>query len=495
MLEGPRPVPPIMSEIQGVQPEDALPAEENLQRRLTQRQLTMLALGGAIGVGLFLGSSVTIRLAGPGVILSYLLGAVVAMIVAYAIAEMAVVHPVAGAFGIYAETYLNAWSGFVVRATYGLVQIIAIGAEVTAVAIYCSFWFPQVPQWVWVAVASVTLVTINALQVGSFGEFEYWFAIVKVSAIVVFIAIGGVLIAGVGPRPAIGFSNLVAHGGFFPFGLKGVWLALSLVLTSYMGVEVIAVTAGEASNPEKSIPRAMRSIVYRLICFYVLAMIAMLAMTPWDRVERGGGISGSPFVAAFSGVGIPYAASIMNLVVITAALSSCNADLYLTTRMLFSLSRSGYAPSFISRLSRNGVPHRALGLSTAGMFMATLLAVYAPSRAFLMLYGVAVAGMFFVWTVILLSHIGFRKSLNAEVMRGIPLKLACSPYSNWLGITALVGISFSTFFVDGLQYAVPAFLPFLLAMSLLYWTIRRHWRLSRDRKRQSARESDNRRRP
>ena len=433
----------------------------------------MLALGGAIGVGLFLGSSVTIRLAGPGVILSYLLGAVIAMIVAYAIAEMAVVHPVAGAFGVYAETYLNAWSGFAVRATYGLVQIIAIGAEVTAVAIYCGFWFPQVPQWVWVAGASIGLVAINALQVGSFGEFEYWFAVVKVSAIVIFIAIGGILIVGIGPKPALGLSNLVAHGGFLPFGLKGVWLALTLVLTSYMGVEVIAVTAGEASNPEKSIPRAMRTIVYRLICFYVLATIAMLAMTPWNRLGTDGAITGSPFVAAFAGVGIPYAASIMNLVVITAALSSCNADLYLTTRMLFSLSRSGYAPGWISRLSRNGVPHRALVLSTAGMVAAILLAIYAPSQAFLMLYGVAVAGMFFVWSVILLCHIRFRKSLGPEARARLPLRLAFSPYSDWIGIAALAGVTVSTFFVDGLRYAVPGFLPLLLAMSVVYWRVRR----------------------
>jgi amino acid transporter, AAT family len=469
MLKDSQPASPTTAATQDASFEENRPSEEHLQRRLTQRQLTMLALGGAIGVGLFLGSSITIRLAGPGVILSYLLGAVVAMIVAYAIAEMAVVHPVAGAFGIYAETYLNAWSGFAVRATYGLVQIIAIGAEVTAVAIYCGLWLPQTPQWVWVATASALLVAINALQVGSFGEFEYWFAVVKVSAIVLFIVIGGMLIAGVGHKPALGLSNLVVHGGFFPFGLKGVWLALSLVLTSYMGVEVIAVTAGEANDPYKSIPRAMRTIVYRLICFYVLAMIAMLAMTPWNRIGSEGGITGSPFVAAFSEVGIPYAASIMNLVVITAALSSCNADLYLTTRMLFSLSRSGYAPGWLSRLSSNGVPHRALGLSTAGMVVAILLAIYAPSRAFLMLYGVAVAGMFFVWSVILLCHIRFRKSLGPEARSRLPLKLAFSPYSNWLGIAALAGVTASTFFVDGLQYAVPAFLPLLFAMSLVYW--------------------------
>jgi len=454
---------------------------EDLQRRLSQRQLTMLALGGAIGVGLFLGSSVTIRLAGPGVIISYLLDAVIAMIVAYAVAEMAVVHPVAGAFGVYAETYLSKWAGFAVRSTYGFVQIIAIGAEVTAVAIYFAFWFPQVPQWIWVVMASVCLVIVNGLQVGRFGEFEYWFALIKVTAIIIFIVIGFAVVTGLYGKRALGLANLTHYGGFLPFGFKGIWLSLSLTLTSYMGVEVIAVTAGEAHNPAESIPRAMRTIVYRLIFFYVLAIVAMLAMTPWNRLGTGEGILGSPFVSAFAGVGIPYAASVMNLVVITAALSSCNTDLYLTTRMLFSLSRQGYAPGWVSRLSKNGVPHRALALSTVGMIAAILLAVYAPSRAFLMLYGVAVAGMFFVWAVILLSHIRFRKALPAEVSRSLPIKLAFSPYCNWIGIGALLGITATTFYVDGLQYAVPAFLPFLLVVSVIYWKSRRQARAENSR--------------
>jgi amino acid transporter, AAT family len=189
-----------------------------LKRSLTQRQLTMMTIGGAIGVGLFLGSSVTIRLAGPGVILSYLFSAVVALIVAYSIAELAIVHPVAGSFGVYAQTYLNEWSGFAVRITYAFVQIIAIGAEVTAVAIYCSMWFPTVPQWVWIVGVSAGLIAINAMQVANFGEFEYWFAIIKVIAIVAFILIGLGLIFGLGPGPAVGFSNLTAHGGLLPKG-------------------------------------------------------------------------------------------------------------------------------------------------------------------------------------------------------------------------------------------------------------------------------------
>jgi amino acid transporter, AAT family len=456
-----------MSEV----PQDAPQPSEELKRKLSQRQLSMLAIGGAIGVGLFLGSSVTMRLAGPGVIVSYLLGAVIALIVAYSLVEMAVVHPVAGSFGVYAQTYLNPWAGFTVRATYGLVQIIAIGAEVTAVAIYFSFWFPGVPQWIWVVGVSIALVALNTLQVSRFGEFEYWFALIKVVAIVVFIVVGVGLIFGLGPRPAVGLKNLTAYGGFLPFGWKGVWLALTLALTSYMGIEVIAVTAGEAKEPEKSIPRAMRTIVFRLILFYVLAITVMLAMTPWNRA--GSGITGSPFVSAFSSVGIPYAASIMNLVVITAALSSCNTDLYLTTRMLFSLARGRYAPAWLGRLSNTGVPHRALAVSTGGMIAAILLAIYAPSRAFLMLYGVAVAGMFFVWVIILLTHIAFRRALGPERIARLPMRLHFFPYSTLLGIAALLGLAASTFYVDGLQYTVPAFAPFLLLISLAYWKVRR----------------------
>jgi AAT family amino acid transporter len=446
------------------------PGSSELKRKLTQRQMTMITIGGAIGVGLFLGSSVTIRLAGPGVIVTYLFSAVIALIVAYAVAEMAVVHPVAGSFGVYAEKYLSPWAGFSVRATYGFVQIIAVGAEITAVAIYFTFWFPSVPQWVWVVAVSAGLVALNTLQVSRFGEFEYWFALVKVLAIIIFIVVGFGLIFGLGPKHAVGLSNLTSHGGFLPFGFKGVWLAMTLGLTSYMGVEVIGVTAGEAETPEVTIPRAMRTIVFRLILFYVLAMTVMLAMTPWNQM--GSGITGSPFVGAFSAAGIPYASSIMNIVVITAALSSSNTDLYLTTRMLFSLARGGYAPGWLGSLSKSGVPTRALAVSTGGMIAAILLAIFAPSRAFLMLYGVAVAGMFFVWGVILLSHIAFRRALGPERVEQLPIRIRFYPYSTWLGLIAIAGIAITTFYVDGLQYTVPAFLPFLLLVSVAYWRVR-----------------------
>jgi amino acid transporter, AAT family len=458
--------------VTGEQTLDSGQPQQTLQRRLTERQIAMIAIGGAIGVGLFLGSTVTIHLAGPAVVITYVLGALLSLIMAYALAEMAVVHPVAGSFGIYAERYLNPWFGFVVRATYGLIQIVAIGAEVTAVAIYFRYWFPGTPQWLWVAVVSLIVVAINAAQVGNFGEFEYWFSLIKVAAIIVFIVVGMALITGLSPRPALGIRNLVAWGGFLPHGWLGMWLALTLGIASYMGIEVVAVTAGEARKPEEAIPRAMRTIVFRLILFYVLAIGVMVAMTPWNQ-SSDGSVSGSPFVRAFGAIGIPYAAAIMNLVVITAALSSANTNLYLSTRMLFSLARGHYAPTGLGRLSSNGVPHRALAASSLGMAVAILLAIYVPKRAFLLMYGSAVSGMYFVWIVILLAHLRFRRSIGAKIDE-LPLKLRLFPLSNILGILILVALGFSTFYVEGLQYSVPIFAVLLVIMSGMYWNMRRN---------------------
>jgi amino acid transporter, AAT family len=457
-----------------------VPTEEGLQRRLTSRQLTMIAIGSAIGVGLFLGSTVTIGLAGPGVIITYVIGAAIALVMGYALAEMAVVHPLAGSFGVYAELYLSPWFGFVLRATYAFIQILAIGAEVTAVAIYFTFWFPSVPPWAWVTISSLGIITINTAQVSRFGEFEYWFALIKVLAILAFIGVGGALILGFGPAPALGVSNLFgAPGGFLPHGWQGVWLALTLVITSYMGIEVIAVTAGEAEHPETSIPRAMKTMVLRLILFYVLAVGVMLMMTPWNQIGEGGrGITGSPFVRAFASAGVPYAAGVMNLVVISAALSSANSNLYLTTRMLFSLSHSGYAPGWLSIVTATGVPLRAVAVASGGMAIAILLAVYAPGDAFLALYGTAVAGMLFIWIVILFTYLRFRATLTSEQVMRLPIRMPAHRIAAVFGIVSLLAITVTTFFVEGLEYTVPSFLPFLLVMSIVY---------ARTRKRAGAR--------
>ncbi len=346
----------------------------------------------------------------------------------------------------------------------------AIGAEVTAVAIYFQYWFPGTPQWLWVVGVSIGVVAINAARVRNFGEFEYWFSFVKVTAIIVFIVVGIFLIAGLTGHPALGLRNLTAYGGFFPHGYSGMWLALTLVISSYMGVEIVAVTAGETQRPSEAIPRAMRTIVFRLILFYVLAIAVMVTMSPWQQ-SGDGTLSGSPFVRAFAVVGIPYAAGVMNLVVIAAALSSANTNLYTSTRMLYSLARGNYAPVALGRLSRHGVPHRALAICSLGMVVAILLAIYAPKRAFLVLYGSAVAGMYFVWIIILLAHLQFRRSIGNQV-NDLPLRLRLFPISNMVGVAALIALGFSTFYVDGLQYSVPTLAMFLAGMTAIYIKVR-----------------------
>ena len=442
------------------------PETEGLRRRLSQRQLTMMAIGGAIGVGLFLGSSATIQQAGPGVILSYVLGAGIALIMSYVLTEMAVVHPVAGAFGVYAEKYLNRWAGFSVRATYGLAQIIAIGAEVTAAAIYIAHWFPDVPQWIWVALVSAALVAVNSMQVNRLGEFEYWFAMIKVAAIVSFIIVGLALIFGIGVQHAVRLANLTQHGGFLPAGWKGVWLSLTITVTSYMGVEIIAVTAGEAERPEVTIPRAMRNIVYRLIFFYVLAIAIMVTMVPWN--QTGNSLSGSPFVTAFAAAHVPFAAAIMNFVVLTAALSSVNTNLYLSTRMLFSLGHRDYAPAWLGKVSRNGVPHRALLVSTAGIIAAILLAIFNPKNSFYLLYGSAVAGMLFVWLVVLTTHLRFRRAITRDQLPRLPMRLRAHPLFTVLNMVLLLAIAVTMFFVKDLKWSIPVFAAFLVLISLVY---------------------------
>ncbi len=349
-------------------------------------------------------------------------------------------------------------------------QILAIGAEVTAVAIYFAFWFPGVPSWPWIAGIAAALIAINTAHVGVFGELEYWFALIKVVAILAFIAVGLVLVTGLGPRPATGIHHLVdGPGGFLPNGWRGVWLALTLVITSYMGIEGIAVTAGEAEHPESSIPRAMRTMVLRLILFYVLAIAVMLMMTPWrELAESGGGVTGSPFVRAFAAIGIPSAAGAMNLVVISAAVSSANSNLYMTARILLSLARSGYAPRSLSVVSAAGVPLRAVATASAGVGAAILLALFAPANAFLALYGTAVAGMLFIWMVILATYLRFRAALTPDELARLPIRMPAHRAAAWFGIASLAAISATTFFVDGLQYSVVSFLPFLALMSIVY---------------------------
>ena len=445
---------------------------EQLSRQLSSGQLSMIAIGGAIGTGLFLGSSLAVRIAGPGVILSYLIGAVIALLFMGALSEMAVAHPTAGSFGVYAELYINPWAGFVIRYTYWACQCIAIGGEATAIAIYCQWWFPNTPKWLWVLGFSLALLYVNARSVGSFGTFEYWFAMIKVVAILVFIVFGLALISGLGPTPAAGLTNLTSHGGFFANGWRGVWMAMVFVIVSYIGTEVVAVTSGEARNPETAVPRAMHSMVARLILFYLGAIVVLLCIVPWNRIQPGSDVIASPFVKVFQLIGIPAAAHLVNFVVITAAASSMNCNLYLCGRMMFSLARGGYAPSFLGGVSSRGAPVPALLVSAGGLGLATFIAFADPEGAYVYLLGIALFGGLFVWMMIFVTHLFFRLRWESEGRPRLPVRMIGYPYTSLAGGAAIAAIIVTTWWVEGMRVAIIAGLPWLGLVSLAYFLVR-----------------------
>jgi len=452
---------------------------EQLSRQLSSGQLAMIAIGGAIGTGLFLGSSLAVRIAGPGVIVSYLIGAVIALLFMGALSEMAVAHPTAGSFGVYAELYLHPWAGFTVRYTYWAAQCIAIGGEATAIAIYCQWWFPGTAKWMWVLGFAAALLYINARSVGNFGSFEYWFAMIKVVAIVLFIGFGLALLIGAGPRPAIGFSNLTSNGGFLATGWRGVWLAMVFVIFSYMGTEVVAVAAGEAKDPATAVPRAMRTMVGRLILFYLGAIFILICIVPWNRIQPGSDVTASPFVKVFQLTGIPAAAHIVNFVVITAAASSMNCNLYLVSRMMFSLARGGYAPAAFGRIGRHGTPLPALLVSAAGLALALLIAVVYPDSAFVYLFGISLFGGLFAWLMIFVTHLFFRPKWEASGGPRLPMRLVGYPYTSLLGAVAIAAILATTWWVPGMRIALIAGLPWLGILSVAYLLVRKEHRNGR----------------
>lgn len=446
-----------------------------LQRRLTSRQLAMIGLGGAIGTGLFLGSSLAISQAGPATIVAYVVCALVALVIAWALAEMVVVHPTAGAFGAIAHMYLGGWAGFVTRWTYWTIQVIAVGGEVIAAGIYIQYWWPQIPLWLPVVVFSLAVLVVNALAVRVFGEFEYWFAMVKVAAIVVFLLLGAALIVfGLPGTHATGVHNLTAHGGFFPNGVGGLFLALVFVIFSFIGTEVVAVTAAESRDPTRDIPRAARRMVLRLVLFYVLAIGVVLCVVPWTvTAQVGDNIVASPFVRVLGAANVPAAATVMNFVVLTAALSSANANLYLTTRMMHSLAAHGYAPRWTGRVSGSGVPRNALVLSAAGLALAAYLSVAFPKSAYVIIFGISVFGALVVWILILLTHVRFRQVRRQQDLPAAPVRLWGAPVTTVLGALFLFAILVSTAFVQGLTTAWQAGIPFFVLLTIGYAVVRR----------------------
>jgi L-asparagine transporter-like permease len=436
--------------------------EGGLRRGLGSAQLSMIAIGGAIGTGLFLGSGFAIGFAGPSVLVSYGIGAVIALLLMGCLAEMIVAHPVAGSFGAWAEYYIGPRAGFLVRYAYWTCIVFAVGTEVTAIAVYMRFWWPGTPGWVWIVGLSAVLIAVNTLNVGVFGAIEYSFSALKVTAIVAFIALAGWFVWAAPAGGNVGFANYASHGGFFPKGLWGCWAGVIVALFSYFSIEMIAVAAGEAKDPQRAVTQAFHATIVRLILFYLLTLALMLAVVPW--VGLASSTAESPFVKVMAATHIPHAAGVVNFVILVAALSAMNSQLYISTRMMFSLSRAGFAPSRLGALSRRGVPVWALLLSTTGIALATVLYVLYPDAAFTLMMAISMFGAMFVWMMVFVTHLYFRRAHRG----GLAFRMPGYPFTSVLGIVLMAAALVTTPFTREFRMTLVYGLPFLLVLAIVY---------------------------
>jgi amino acid transporter, AAT family len=416
----------------------SLPAAD-LSRNLRNRHIQLIAIGGTIGVGLFLGSAKAIHSAGPALILAYALGGVAIFFIMRALGELLTYRPVAGSFATYADEFCGPFAGFATGWSYWFAWVVTAMAELTAIGIYVRFWFPAVPQWLPALVALLLLYGSNLLAVRVFGELEFWFALIKVVTIVGLIVAGLVVILfHVGDLGAsASFSNLWSHGGFLPFGILGVLLTMQIVMFAYEGVELIGVTAGEAENPSVVLPRATNGIIVRILIFYIGAVLIIMSLVPWNELSP----SVSPFVFVFEKIGVPAAAGLVNVVVITAATSSCNSGIFSTGRMLWSLAQRGQGPRVFAALNRERVPAAAIHATAVLLLIGVALNYVVPGEVFTWVTSVALVGTFWTWGIILVSHRNYRRAVAAGRAAPAPFRMPGAPFANWVVLAFIVAVS------------------------------------------------------
>ena len=407
-----------------------------LQRGLEQRHITLMSLGAAIGVGLFLGSATAIQLAGPAILISYIVGGLAIFVIMRALGEMAVHNPVSGSFSRYAKDYLGPLAGYITGWNYWFLWVVTCMAEITAVGVYMKMWYPDTAPWIWALAALVIMTLVNLIAVKAYGEFEFWFALIKIVAILAMIFVGlGVILFGIGNNGiAVGISNLWSNGGFAPNGITGVFMSLQMVMFAYLGVEMIGVTAGEAKNPKTVIPRAINTVFWRILLFYVGALFVIMSIYPWNEI----GANGSPFVLMFEKIGIGPAAGIINFVVLTAALSSCNSGIFSTGRMLFNLAQQKQAPNSFAKISRTGVPSKAIIFSAILLLVGVVLNYLVPEKVFIWVTSISTFGAVWTWGIILLSQLKFRKTLTKGEVSRLSYKALFYPVGSYLALAFLV---------------------------------------------------------
>ncbi|MHA6572829.1 amino acid permease [Pseudomonas yamanorum] len=403
--------------------------EKTLKRGLSARHIRFMALGSAIGTGLFYGSASAIQMAGPAVLLAYLIGGAAVFMVMRALGEMAVHNPVSGSFGQYASTYLGPMAGFILGWTYAFEMIIVCLADVTAFGIYMGFWFPEVARWVWVLGIVLLIGGLNLCNVKVFGEMEFWLSLLKVGAIVAMILGGfGIMLFGIhsaGDAPATGLSNLWAHGGFMPNGVGGLIASFAVVMFAFGGIEIIGITAGEAKDPQRVIPKAINAVPLRILLFYVLTLFVLMAIYPWPQI----GSQGSPFVQIFSNLGIGSAATILNIVVISAAVSAINSDIFGAGRMMYGLAQQGQAPKGFAQLSSQGVPWMTVVVMGAALLGGVVLNYLIPENVFLVIASIATFATVWVWLMILVTQVAMRRSMTKEQIAELKFPVPFWPYA------------------------------------------------------------------
>ena len=442
-----------------------------MKRNLTARQMQMIALGGTIGVGLFMGANTTIKWTGPSVLIAYGIAGLLLYLIMRALGEMLYVDPDTGSFAKFATEYMHPIFGYL-TAWSNVFQFVVVGmSEMIAIGGYLEFWWPNLPGWVPGLVAITFLCAANLISVSMFGELEFWFALIKVVTIILMIVAGlGLIVFGIGNHMhPVGISNLWTHG-FFRGGFKGFIFALAIVLASYQGIELIGITAGEAENPQSTLVKAIQSTVARILIFYIGAIFVILSIYPWNELSQ----VGSPFVQTFAKIGITAAASIINFVVITAALSGANSGIYSASRMTFTLANNGQLPKRFLKLNRHGVPFYAVGAISLGILIGVILNAILPliypkaGNVFVLVYSSSVLPGMVPWFVILISQIAFRKQ-HADKMAQHPFKMPWSPYSNYITLAMLCVTLVFMFINPETRISIIVGLIFLMIMVVIYF--------------------------
>ncbi|SAL83909.1 aromatic amino acid transport protein [Caballeronia arvi] len=430
-----------------------------LKRGLKNRHIQLIALGGAIGTGLFLGIAQTIKSAGPSVLLGYAIAGIVAFFIMRQLGEMVVDEPVAGSFSHFADKYCGQYAGFLSGWNYWVLYILVSMAELSAVGIYVQYWYPGIPTWVSALVCFCLINAINLTSVKSYGELEFWFAIVKVVAIVGMIGFGGYLLFSGAAGPEASVSNLWRHGGFFPNGVSGLVMAMAVIMFSFGGLELVGITAAEADDPSRTIPRATNQVIYRILIFYVGALGVLLSLYPWTKVVTGG----SPFVLIFHAMNSNIVAHILNAVVLTAALSVYNSGVYCNSRMLYGLAQQGNAPRALLKVNKRGIPLLALGVSALATAACVLINYLMPGKAFELLMGLVVSALIINWAMISLIHLQFRRA-KARAGETTVFKSFGYPLTNYLCLVFLGGILVIMCLIPDLRisvYLIPVWLVVL----------------------------------